>query len=400
GDDGVVLPDRIAGYRTFTADATRHPAGKALLLFNSGSSEIFRTAQSLALSEDGRNYRDVPAVAGGIRQALLSPDGGSMLIVERFEATGGFIHLDLKTGKRQDIPLPAPVGVMLHAWSPDGRYVAFAQTPWQGSEASNALELELLGKGVLSVLDLTTWKTTDLPEITPAAAASFAPGSEQLAVQRGSEIWVVNVDGSRARQITLPMEGPGITPRVAWSPDGRWLALIEWQTNGTKVLQPMNGLWTTQRFTTVRFVDATGAGRSAPEPVTAGHVLGWRTPRSIVALDYKDWTISEVSLDDGRRRLLSTFKKAHTCELGTQPCQLEEVQVATGLLSSMTVKSAQDPLRGPWPLWLQLIVAAATVVIGLIVYRIVRRVRRRALANAWQSTNASPSADLPESPRT
>jgi hypothetical protein len=49
------------------------------------------------------------------------------------------------------------------------------------------------------------------------------------------------------------------------------------------------------------------------------------------------------------------------------------VQIAADLLRVATFRPAESPQRGPWPVWLQLIAAAATVLLGFVVFRVVRR---------------------------
>ncbi|GIH05083.1 hypothetical protein Rhe02_31500 [Rhizocola hellebori] len=383
----IVLPEQIAGYDVLTADVAKHPAGQALMLFNSGSWETFTTAQALTLHTDGSSYRKVEAMKGPRgpvnRQALLSPDGNSVLMAEELRATNAFTLLDLTTGESRQLPLPQPAGVMLHAWSPDGKSVAFSQLPWSSDEPSNALELALRGGGVLSILDLPTGRSTTFPEVVPAAAASFGPGGDQLAVQVRDQIWVLNLPDGKRRQFGIhpPEPGLGIQPGVAWSPDGRWLALIAWRDNGTQALQPMTQEWA-DTYGKLTFVDATGAGRLAPDPIQAGDMLGWRTPASVLTLDQRTGQIREFSLDTGEVKALSAFEKPHTCELWTQRCGFSKVQVATELLGSMTIKPAEVPQRGPAPGWLQLVTAAATVLLGFVVFRVVRRVTSGVRAEA------------------
>jgi hypothetical protein len=137
-------------------------------------------------------------------------------------------------------------------------------------------------------------------------------------------------------------------------------------------LEPRSGRFS-PAFGKLTFVDATGAGRLAPASVQVGDMLGWRTPDSVVAVDHDTGRISEFSLDTGEVTALSTFERPHTCDLWTQECGFSDVQIAADLLRVATVRPAESPQRGPWPVWLQLITAAATVLLGFVFFRVVRR---------------------------
>jgi hypothetical protein len=373
-----VLPDRVAGYDPLTAGIANNPAGQALMLFNSGLGGTITRGQTLTLHTDGSSYRRVEAMDGpGVpdnRQALLSPDGNSILIAEALQATSEFRHLNLITGESRLIPLQNPAAVILHAWSPDGKSVAYGQAPWDRGKHLMTPDVAVRDSGVLTILDLPTGRSVTYPDVTPAAAASFGPGGDQVAVQVDDQIMVLNLPEGRRRTlgIRLPEVGLGIQPAVSWSPDGRWLALIAWRTNGNGVPEPMSET-RSMTFGKLTFVDATGAGRLAPEPVQAGDLLGWRTPTSVLTLDQETGLIREFLLDTGEVKALSTMERPRTCELWTKTCKFSHVQVAADLLKSIKVEPAETPQRGPWPLWLQLVTAAATILFGFLVFRVVRR---------------------------
>jgi len=372
----VILPDRVAGYNILTASAEESPPGAALLLFASGNWEQFTTVQDLVLATDGFTYRHVKSLRGDYfgRGGLLSPDGKAVLIAEDMRPTAAFLHVDLVTGRVREIPLPIPTGVILHAWSPDGRFVAYAQAPWSGMERSNAMELEVRAKGKLTILDLTSGQSRVIPQVAVASAAAFAPGSDRLAVQVGAETTVIDLDGGNPRKLDVPAPY-GIVPGVAWSPDGHFIALIPWHTNGTNAWQPKNGWWSRHDDYKVVLFD-TGSGTAVPKPLAMQDILGWRSPESLVSFDFESSTLSEVPIDGGTPTLLTTFEARHNCEYGTQVCLIESVQAATGLLGSFAVQPARTPARGPLPLWLELIGAAAAIGLGGLGVWLLRFVRR------------------------
>ncbi len=381
--ESVVLPDHVAGYDLLTAPLSQNPSGQALMLFESGNSDLFYTMQALTLHTDGRSYRQLDAARGSggtlDRQALLSPEGDAVLLAEKKRATAAFTYIDLRTGAARQIALETPAGVMLHAWSPDGKAIAYAQVPWARDDSANALKLATRGQGVLTILDLDTGLSVPYPEITPAAAASFGPGGDQLAVQKGGELWMLNLPDGRKRQLQgrVPEPGLGLVPGTAWSPDGRWLALIPWNEDGAGGRQPGAGPMPYGKTT---FIDATGVGWKAPDPVEPGSLLGWRNPETVIML--RDGALYEVGLETGQTKHWSSFDKPHSCGLWTKECQTFEIQLATGLLNSVVVKPATGAQRGPWPVWLQLVTATATILLGIVLFRVVRRItlaRGRAL---------------------
>src|SRR5262249_33737397 len=142
--------------------------------------------------------------------------------------------------------LPRPTGVVLHAWSPDGRYVAYGQADYDADLVNFGINMGqvVLGDGVLTLLDLRTGVSTAFPKVGPVATAPFAPDSKRLVVQSGqpssdnagdkSHVQVVGLDGVVQQVIPAPEQPFGIVPRAAWSPDGRWIAFNRWLLTGRR----------------------------------------------------------------------------------------------------------------------------------------------------------------------
>ena len=393
------LPDRIAPYSSFTGEVSAAPPGRAIMIYHYGSGETLEVWQALALSADGDIYRQLDAADGGsgLRPWLLSPDGGTVILAERRRATSALTVVDLATGNQREVKLPEPTGVQLLAISPDGRYAAYASAPPPDDlRAGNAIEYEIARIGTVAILDLTTGKTTPVPGLKPVQAAAFAPDGQRLVVQSAMQTLIVTLDGQRERQLALH-DGTGIVPRNAWSPDGRTLATTTWRADSWQLLDGST--------TSAYVVDADrkfgvydiAEDGGLPRPISEDSFLGWHSGDHVLVLtpsptDSGGEELADVSLHGEARTVLSRFDTGRSCELGIQTCQVFEIEVATGLLQSMTVRPAGEPDTGPWPWPMRLLVAAPFILVaGLaaLVFYLVRRSRRRRAAMSKPVTNGA-----------
>jgi len=380
--DGVLLPDRLDGYSLLNDTVERVPAGTALLTYGSGNWELFQTIQQVMVGVDGDSYRQLDAVYDGghvTRSTFLAPDGRSVLVTEEFERSTAIVRVDLATGERRDIALPRAAAVVMYAWSPDGRYVAYGQSGFVGEgHASNALDLDVRTSGTLTLLDLTTGTSTPYPRLGPIAAAAFSPDSRRLVVQSARHAFVIDIDGTVEHDIAIPIEGLGIVPHVAWSPDGHWIALYRWRAS--IYLPDIEGPSSSYglRDPAVVVVDATGGTASrGPFPVDT-EVLGWRDADHLVTAGYvTQGYIRELSLVDGRSRELSRFVYPHTCEFFTQSCHVYKVMAASNLIPDLRVVAAGVPQRGQKQLRLMLAGSVVLIGVGALVTTLVHRSRRR-----------------------
>jgi Tol biopolymer transport system component len=107
------------------------------------------------------------------------------------------------------------------AWSPDGTRLAFAAE--RDDPLGDILLAEVRPGRLENLRNLT-------PRLPPAATLERAPawspeGSRIAYVSNQSgvtKLWVVNADGSGARQLTG--NDPAVDLFPTWSPDGRWIA--------------------------------------------------------------------------------------------------------------------------------------------------------------------------------
>jgi dipeptidyl aminopeptidase/acylaminoacyl peptidase len=389
--DGVWLPESIAAYAQFTDAAESEPAGTALLLYSSGNWEVFDTYQDLALGVDGRSYRQIASArvktaAGASRHTFLAPDGASVLISDPASDGRPLTTVDLRTGATRDIPIAAGAGVMALAWSPDLRTVALA-VAGPGPDPN----LSYIRAGTLTLLDLRTGTLTPLPGLGDSVvAAAWSPDSRELAVQAivandvsratvTTRAVVVDATGSLRRELPIPT-GLGLLQYVAWSPDGRWIAMASYTNQGYPA-EWQNPDGSGRRDLVL--VDATGDGRTGPAVTVGPTVLGWLGPDRLLQLEYtkgfdRGVVLSELSLADGQARRLAAFESSHACEHFLMPCRTEfTMYAATGLLPQMKVRSASWWLdRGPTRL--RLLLSAVAVVSWLIGRLVLRWVRRRA----------------------
>ncbi|MFK3979118.1 hypothetical protein ACI2K4_01940 [Micromonospora sp. NPDC050397] len=371
--DSASLPDRLAPYSFRTGTIGDDPLDRAIMIFKYGSGETVNLWQSLAIGANGNSYRQLDEVDPGTPW-LLTADGRNVVMVDPSGVTDTFTVLELATGVRRQLRLPR-MAVALLATSPDGRYVAYSAVPFQGRPSViGEAEQTAREQGTLTILDLVDGRTTALAGVAPASAASFSPDGASLAVQLGAETWIVGRDGQRQRRVAVP-RGHVLVPRVAWSPDGRLLAIrrdeqSRWSdTSGT--VDPYE----------IRFADATAgadadAGASTgsvlPPPVSAEELLGWRSPDQLVALALDG--ITELSLTGAAPVLLTRRDQGRSCEYRMQPCMTLEIRVATALLPDLTVRRGDDPDRGRWPAPVRQVAAVATLLgVGLVTLVVWRR---------------------------
>jgi hypothetical protein len=374
------LPDHLAGYSMLTSTVTKAPPGRAIALYGYGNGELFNMFQPLVVGADRNTYRRVDALdERNHPSALLAPDGTRVLLGDDRGPTGDLVLVDLTTGKRRSVPIGDPVGVRLLAWSPDGRYVAYSAAPLPPPDGNgNFVDYEVARAGVLRLLDLSSGRSTEVPAFKPAWTAAFAPDSRRLAVQVGQEAHLIDLDGHESGSVHITA-GRELAANVGWSPDGGFLATVPWAADG-----PFDGTVGTNHYgflslaRNVDLVALTGMGTGTPKaPIEdVVQLLGWRSAGSMIVATVNavgQLSLTEVQLGTGARRTLSRFDTGSTCELGTQTCQVFDLQLATGLLPDLTVRHGGSPQRGPWPITLTIPVAAVVLGTALLLWRRTRR---------------------------
>lgn len=336
---GTLLPERIAGLSLLTAPVSAAPAGPALLAYVQGDAgpRWLHTAQTVVLGVDGHTYRRLdeaerrgaPAELGTWQDApvLLAPDGTRVAVGSAGSAADVAV-VDLRTGRTATLRAVATGLVQPLAWSPDGTRLAYT-----------------VGDTDSAVLDVASGVSTRLAAV--ATAAAFSPDGRRLAVQGSPEtevepqraITVVDLGGGAPAELTRAGFGVLIAGSGAWSPDGRWLAVVD--NAGVGKLDCV-----------LTFVPADPADRTPPPAPVATEqqlaLVGWAGPdRPLIT---QGGATGHRTIAEGTgRRVLSTVGGGTTYEL----------QAATALLPTARVGPAGDAERGPWPVWLRLAAAAA-----------------------------------------
>jgi Tol biopolymer transport system component len=121
------------------------------------------------------------------------------------------------------------------AWSPDGGTIAYANSGSRPLDASGFSPTD-----EIYTVPATGGRPTRLTDNrVDDTMPSYSPDGSQIAIHRSGGLWIMNADGSNAREIPLPgVCCTGFTPR--WSPDGTKIAFTRccasWRYNGLPVL--------------------------------------------------------------------------------------------------------------------------------------------------------------------
>ncbi|GIH15207.1 TolB family protein [Rugosimonospora africana] len=328
--------------------------------------------RAIAVGRDGlyRYVRDVNSVNAG-DDLLLSPDGRYLAgradlegvhfdeAASDWQSTAGV--MDLTTGKVRTYREGVPV-----AWSPDDRLLV--------SASSGRFTLLDLGSGAV------------VPLGVGGAAPAFSPDGQQIALQQGRELKVLDVDTRTVRTVAnlgaqQSLAGPG-----AWSAGNR---LAIWNGNDCARACPAS-----YRDFRLSFVDidngaVTDAGFDAVQAVSA-RLLGWRSGGDAVV------TLSMTSDDpagphSGAPQVLSLRPGGGRTTLITVTADADRVDVARNLLDHfggaprsgwsmfLDLLRVRLPQAAPW-----LAAIAVLIAVGLNYRRI------RAKVGPWLRRRISP----------
>ncbi len=355
--DGTVLPARLADLSLLTAAVSEAPAGPALLAYvqGTGGPRRLHTTQTVVVGADGRTYRRLdeaerrggPAEAGTWQDApvLLAPDG-TRVAVGSVGPVADIAVVDLRTGRTRTHRTGTTGVVVPLAWSPDGGRLAYTS-----------------GDGETAMLGVDAGGSVTIgPHATGAA---FAPDGRRVALQGRPESevepqWVVRVVDLAGRG-TVELAAPGfggiLAGPNAWSPDGRWLAMVD--NAGVGKLDCV-----------LSFLPVDPADRTPPPaPVATAQEI------ALVGWDAADRPLITQGAATGRRTIVETggMRVLSTVD---GPDTTHDLQAAAALLPAARVGPAGAVDRGPWPVWLRLAAAAGALTVAGLVWFLWSRRRR------------------------
>jgi dipeptidyl aminopeptidase/acylaminoacyl peptidase len=194
------------------------------------------------VGEDGRRMADLtpPAADVGYRvdvQPAWSPDGRWVAFASTRGRRGGRrTSLWLAEARPDAEPVRITFGEVTDrdpAWSPDGNSIVFASDRAGGFDLWR-LDLDLGARPAVTTRVRLTAIQGDAvaPDVGPDGTAVFAVIEHRT---RTSTLWLVPSAGGPARQLTA---GP-LDRDPAWSPDGRWIALAALAGGGDLELMRM-----------------------------------------------------------------------------------------------------------------------------------------------------------------
>jgi Tol biopolymer transport system component len=154
---------------------------------------------------------------------VWSPDGKRILVTTAVKEKRMFLQYDLASGQASTFLVDHELlrgGMAYGDFSPDGRQLLFDSFGPQG---------ELVG---LSIYDWTSVRR--IPETEGARPARWSPDGRRIAfvgnVQQGN-IWLIRPDGTGLRKITHLAAGE-VAVSLSWAPNGRFIAYIAYTSVG------------------------------------------------------------------------------------------------------------------------------------------------------------------------
>ena len=162
--------------------------------------------------------------SGNAGAAALSPDRRYIVYALRDGALQSLWVQQLATGSNVQILPPDQVQFVAVSFTPDGNYVMFVRSDKSSTDFRYLYQMPVLGGAPRQII-------RDID-----CAPAFSPDGQEFAFIRGilkppgNQVLVAKVDGSGEQVLA---ERPGFAagmPRVAWSPDGKLLALASAET--------------------------------------------------------------------------------------------------------------------------------------------------------------------------
>lgn len=220
-----------------SAEPALRPEGTVLFLRTTvGDEHAYYLANA-----DGTNERQLTQAGPYCCNNRISPDRSQILVMpgggDATPITGGLLSIDATDFTMLHLNDPT-LNLVPEAWSPDGTRLAF-----EGWDLSDPTRTGIYIGGVPDVTDLV--RLTSTAGAPHDSAVDFSPDGTMLLFYRalrgepdfpidiGGSLWIVNVDGSDARQL----DTPPASWWARWSPDGTKILIV------SERLQPTGAIW-------------------------------------------------------------------------------------------------------------------------------------------------------------
>jgi Tol biopolymer transport system component len=231
------IPSSLASVPNASIEPALSPEGTILFLRTSGNDlHAYYTANA-----DGSDVRRLTQAGEYCCNNRISPDRSQILVMPGHESTpvtGGLLSIDGTQFTLLHLN-DSTLNLVPEAMSPDGTRIAF-----EGWDSSDPTQTGIYTGAFPDVTDLV--RLTSTAGAPHDSALDYSPDGAMLVFYRairaepdypvdiGGSLWIVNVDGSDARQLDTPP--PNWWAR--WSPDGTKILFV------SERLQPTGAIWT------------------------------------------------------------------------------------------------------------------------------------------------------------